>query len=579
MTTATSVAAIDADAVAPDEIRTAVKSLWPHFAMAAVFSGFINLLYLSSPLYLMQVYNRVLVNENVPTLVLLTLMLAIALLTMAVLDAVRAQVLIRCGILLDARLSSRVFDALIVRSSRQGFSRGAQQLRELDDFRTFITGPGIYFAFDLPWIPVYLLLLFFIHPILGTVAAVGAVILFLLAFINEIVTHRPLQASQASAKRSFVFTENILRHADVITAMGMQGAVARHWQRSRTEMLREQAYASDRNAGISSAIRFARLLLQSLMLGTGAWLAIDHSIMPATIFAASIVMGRALVPVEQGVAAWKQFIAAREGYRRVKELLYDFPEAAPRTIIPVARNAIRVEGLEYLVPSRREPVLRDLSFDLAEGLAIGVVGPSGSGKSTLARLLIGAMQPSSGRLRFGGLDYAQWDPFEFGRQVGYLPQDVGLFAGTVRENIARFGDASIDEIIEAAKLAGIHDMILDLPNQYDTVLGPGGIGLSGGQRQRLALARALLGRPTLLVLDEPNANLDSAGEIALKQALLAFKERGTTIIVVTHRTTVLEVVDALMVLRAGVLEMIGPPDAVYDHLKKSAPEKVAQATS
>lgn len=428
----------------------------------------------------MQVYNRVLVNENVTTLMLLTLMLAIALLTMAVLDVVRAQMLVRCGILLDARLSSRVFDALIVRSSRQGFSRGTQQLRELDDFRTFITGPGIYFAFDLPWIPIYLLLLFFIHPILGAVATIGAVALLGLAFLNELITHAPLQASQNSARRSFVFTENIMRHADVITAMGMQRAVGRHWQRSRTEMLGEQAFASDRNAGISSLIRFARLLLQSLMLGTGAWLAIDHSIMPATIFAASIVMGRALVSVEQGVSAWKQFTAAREGYRRVRDLLAEFPVEAPRTIVPAVRSEIRVDGLEYTIPSRPEPILRDLSFE--KGLAVGVVGPSGSGKTTLARLLIGAMRPSRGRLRFGGLDYAQWDPFEFGRQVGYLPQDVGLFTGTVRENIARFGDASVGEIIEAAKLAGIHEMILYLPKQYDTMLGPGGVGLSGGQR-------------------------------------------------------------------------------------------------
>ena len=571
-----SVDAIDDDVIAPNEIKQAARSLWTHFAMAGAFSGFINLLYLSSPIYLMQVYNRVLVNENVPTLILLTVMLTVALLTMAVLDAVRAQILIRCGVLLDDKLSSRVFDALIVRSARQGFSRGTQQLRELDDFRTFVTGPGIYFAYDLPWVPLYLLLLFFIHPILGAVATIGAVLLFALAFLNEIFTHGPLQSSQASAKQSFVFTDNILRHADVITAMGMQGAVARHWQRSRAGMLQEQAYASDRNANISSVIRFARLLLQSLMLGTGAWLAIDHSIMPATIFAASIVMGRALVPVEQGVAAWKQFIAAREGYRRVRDLLAEFPEPPRRTIVPVARNAIRVDGLEYTIAARRQPILRNISFEIPEGLAIGVVGPSGSGKSTLARLLIGAMQPTGGSLRLGGLDYSQWDPAEFGRQVGYLPQDVGLFAGTVRQNIARFGDASIAEIIGAAKLAGIHDMILDLPDQYDTMLGPGGIGLSGGQRQRLALARALLGRPALLVLDEPNANLDTAGEIALKQALLAFKERGTTIVVVTHRTTVLEAVDMLMVLRAGQLEMIGPPDAVYEHLKESAAEKVAK---
>jgi ATP-binding cassette subfamily C exporter for protease/lipase/ATP-binding cassette subfamily C protein EexD len=552
------------------EIRNALRSLRPHFAMAGIFSSCINLLYLSSPLYLMQVYNRVLVNENITTLILLTLVLAVALLAMALLDTIRAQILIRCGIRLDQMLAARVFQSLIVKSAKQGFSGGAQRLRELDNFRTFITGPGIYFAFDLPWIPLYLLILFFIHPILGVVATLGAAVLLGLAFINEFSTRGPLKKAEASASQSFVFTENIVRHADVVMAMGMRNAVERHWQTSRIGMLNEQAFASDKNAAISSTIRFARLLLQSVMLGTGAWLAIDHSIMPATIFAASIIMGRALVPVEQGVATWKQFIAAREGYNRVRELLADHPDSAPRTIVPAAHNAVGANEIEFSIAARREPILKNLSFELNGGQAIGIVGPSGSGKSTLARLLIGAAAPSKGTLRFGGLEYAQWDQSEFGRLVGYLPQDVGLFAGTVRENIARFGNASIDEIIAAAKLAGIHDMILDLPQQYDTMLGSGGVGLSGGQRQRLGLARALLGAPSLLVLDEPNANLDTAGEEALKRALLAFKERGATIIVITHRTTVLEVVDALMVLRRGQLEMIGPPDAVYDHLKQTS---------
>jgi ATP-binding cassette subfamily C exporter for protease/lipase len=565
-------AAVPAAAGAPamDEVNTALKSQWRHFAMAGVFSSCINLLYLSSPVYLMQVYNRVLVNENLTTLFLLTIILALALLTMAALDAVRAQILIRCGIRLDAILSGRVFEALILRSARQGFSRGAERLRELDDFRTFITGPGVHFLFDVPWIPIYLLLLFFIHPVLGAVATLGAAFLLGLAVLNEVITRGPLSVAETSAKRSFVFTENIVRHADVVMAMGMRQAVERQWQASRSTMLHEQARASDKNAAISSVTRFARLFLQSLLLGTGAWLAIDHDIMPATIFAASIIMGRALVPVEQAVATWKHFVAARQGYRHVRELLADFPMSGPRTIVPASEHALRASGIEYRLPSRKQPLLRDLSFELGEGQAVGVVGPSGSGKSTLARLLVGAITPSDGSLRLGGLDYSHWDPQHFGRQVGYLPQDVGLFAGTVRENIARFGDASTEEITEAAKLAGVHQMILDLPQQYDTVLGPDGVGLSGGQRQRLGLARALLGNPPLLILDEPNANLDTAGEEALKGALLAFKAQGTTIVVITHRTTVLEVVDVLMVLRAGTLEMMGPPQAVYDHLKSAA---------
>jgi ATP-binding cassette subfamily C exporter for protease/lipase len=534
-----------------DDVRQALVALWPHFLWAGLFSSGINLLYLSSPLYLMQVYNRVLLNENVSTLVLLTLILAIALLTMAALDAVRSCVLIRCGIRLDMELSARVFEALVVHSAQRGASRGAQQLRNLDQFRTFVTGPGIYFAFDLPWIPIYLMLLFFIHPLLGIVATIGAILLLGLAGLNEVMTREPMKQAEAAGNQSYVFTETILRHADVIRAMGMQ-------------------QASDKNAVMTSSIRFFRLLLQSLMLGTGAWLAIDHAITPATIFAASIVMGRALVPVEQAVGTWKQFIGAREAYAEVRELLGEIDLTPPHTIVPRTRNTIEVRELRCLLPARKEPVIKDLTFELGGGQALGIVGPSGSGKSTLARLLVGAIAPADGRLRFGGLDYSHWDPLEFGRHVGYLPQDVGLFAGTVRENIARFGDASTEEIIDAAKRAGIHEMVLDLPKQYDTRLGPGGVGLSGGQRQRLALARALLGRPPLLVLDEPNANLDAPGEEALKIALLQAKSEGATVIVITHRTTILDIVDVMMVLRGGVLDMLGPPGEVYHALQQAA---------
>jgi PrtD family type I secretion system ABC transporter len=543
-----------------NEITAALLSLRLHFIIVGVFSSMINVLYLSSPLYLMQVYNRVLVSESIPTLVLLTLILVVALGVMGILDAARAQVLVRCGILLDQKLSGRVFSALIQKSSRQGFSLGAQPLRELDDFRTFITGPGIYFAFDLPWIPLYLGLLYLIHPILGVVATVGAVILLALAFVNEAVTKQPMEDARVASRRSFSFTDNIMQHADVIRAMGMQHAVESHWQGSRAKMLLQQAFASDRNALISATIRFARLLLQALMLGTGAWLAIDHTIMPATIFAASIIMGRALVPVEQSVAAWKQAAAARSGYIRVRDILKENPAANLNTIVPINQTALEVKELTYRVAGRPKPVLDAISFRIGEGEALGVVGPSGSGKSTLAKLLIGALQPSGGEIWFGGLNYDHWDPTEFGRLTGYLPQDVGLFAGTVRENISRFGDAPVEQVIEAATLAGIHEMILGLPKQYDTMLGPGGLGLSGGQRQRIGLARAVLGRPRLLVLDEPNAHLDVAGESALSKALFVLKAQGTAIVVVTHQPSILGVVDTVLVLKSGKIERLGSPE-------------------
>lgn len=551
-----------------DEIKQQLKGLAPHFAMAGLFSGAINLLYLSSPLYLMQIYNRVLISENVTTLVLLTLILLVALVTMAFLDALRAQVLIRCGMRLDGYLSQRIFGALIVKSARDGFSRGSQRLRQFDQFRSFITGPGIHFAFDLPWIPVYLLLLFFIHPILGAVATAGAASLLGLALLNEKLTRPALKVSEQSGNRSYAFSENILRHSDVVLAMGMQPAIERQWRGNRDTMLTRQAFASDRNAVVSSTIRFARLLLQALMLGTGAWLAIDGIIMPATIFASSIILGRALVPVEQGVATWKQFSEAREGYRQVRALLEEVPRQGDRTVVPNAPNTVDAEGLGFRIGARRKPILHDVSFRIPAGQAVGIVGPSGSGKSTLARLLIGAIEPSEGRLRYGGMDCMKWDRRALGSQIGYLPQDVGLFAGTVRENIARFGDASIEEITVAAKAAGIHDMIMELPQHYDTELGPGGVGLSGGQRQRLGLARALLRNPAFLVLDEPNANLDTAGEESLRRALARLKQSGTTIVLVTHRTTILEVVDKLMFIREGRLEICDEPDAVYDHIRE-----------
>lgn len=559
-----------------NELTAAVKAQAPHFIVAGIFSGAINLLYLSSPLYLTQIYNRVLVSENVTTLVVLTLILLCALLTMGALDAIRAQLLIRAGMKLDDAMAGRVFDSLIRKSAWMGFSNSGHALRQLDQFRTFITGPGIYFAFDLPWIPLYLLLLFVIHPVLGIVSTVGAAVLLILAIVNERITRPSLDTAERSGNKAYGFTENILRHGDVVVAMGMQPAIQRHWSRNRDTMLLHQGVASDRNAVVSSGIRFARLLLQALMLGAGAYLAIGGSIQPATIFAASIIMGRALVPVEQGVAAWKQFNEARVSFRKVSGLLAELPPTAERTIVPAESNSLTAKSVTYQLANRRKAILSDINFAVKPGEAVGIVGPSGSGKSTLVKLIIGALPPSSGKLAFGGLDYSNWDPTVFGSRIGYLPQDVGLFAGSVRENIARFGDAPLETVIEAAKTAGIHQMILDLPQQYDTELGPEGVGLSGGQRQRLGLARALLGKPDMLVLDEPNANLDAAGEAGLRDAVIRLKDQGTTILLVTHRTTVLEAVDRMMFVREGRLEIFAPSAEVYQHIQeKVVPEMQA----
>jgi ATP-binding cassette, subfamily C, bacterial exporter for protease/lipase len=560
-------------------LKQALRALYPQFAMAGLFSGVINLLYLSSPLYLMQIYNRVLVSENITTLLLLTLVLLLALITMGILDSMRAKLLIRTGFQLDEAVSARVFRALMVKSAQQGFSRGAHEMRQLDQFRSFITGPGVHFAFDLPWIPVYLLLLFLIDPVLGIIATVGAIGLFGLALMNERFTRPSLSEAEDAGNRSYGFTENLLRHADVVVAMGMQPAIENRWSINRDTMLTRQAFASDRNAVISAGIRFARLVLQALMLGTGALLVINGTILPATIFAASIIMGRALVPVEQGVGAWKQFSEARNAFDHVSTLLADVPHSNVETIIPKAGNALNAEGVSYRFPGAKKLVLRDVKFSIPAGCAVGIVGPSGSGKSTLSRLLVGAIRPDNGTIKYGDIDLNKWDNSAFGRQMGYLPQDVGLFAGTVRENIARFGEPPIEQIVGAARVAGIHDMIMDLPKQYDTELGPGGVGLSGGQRQRLGLARALLGAPSLLILDEPKANLDAAGEEGLRGALVALKEHGSTIVVVTHRPTVLDVMDRLIFMREGTVETMGKPDEVYAYIKTNVAEATVPRTA
>jgi ATP-binding cassette, subfamily C, bacterial exporter for protease/lipase len=552
------------------EIGHALFALRRHFIFAAVFTGAINLLYLSSPLYLMQVYNRVLVTGSVTTLLLLTFMLAIALLTMATVDAFRARLLARCGLKLDSRLSGLIFDALIQRSARSGATKTAHDLRLFDQFRGFITGPAICIAFDTPWIPLYLLLLFIIHPLLGLVAAFGCLLLLGMAALNEWLTRDMAQLAETASNQSYAFTDNLLQHADVLEAMGMQDAVRKHWGISRRQMMANLLQGADQNGLMAAMTRFTRLMLQSIMLGTGAWLAIDHEIQPATIFAASIIMGRALVPVEQAVYIWKQFISARSGFAVIQNLLSQEPAKPAHICMMTGGDMVKAYNLVFSLPDRPEPVINNMSFTLGKGRVVGLIGPSGSGKSTLARLIVGALLPQAGGIALDGIARAHWTPELMRQKIGYLPQNIGLLAGTVRDNIARFSEASAEDTVNAARKAGVHDFIMTLPRHYDTVLGPNGVGLSGGQQQRIALARTLMGTPSLVVLDEPNANLDKAGEEALRQAIMTLKSLGVTTLLVTHRAPILELADDLMVVRDGKLDIFGTPQEVSDAIKSGA---------
>jgi ATP-binding cassette subfamily C protein len=541
-----------------DELKQAVTACLPQFGAAALFSFCINLLYLGSPLYMLQVYDRVLASGSRYTLVMLTVALVLALAAMAALDAIRARVLVRCGVGFDARLSTRLMTALIDRGARSGGVRRAELLRDLDQLRQLLAGPAVHALFDLPWLPIYVAILCLLHPVLGLIALAGALGLLALAALNELVTGRTLRRANDAASRSYGVTDAALRNAEVIQAMGMQAGLLARWRQDRDEMLFCQAVASDRNATVTALTKFTRLLLQSLILGAGAWLALDRAVTPGVIFAGSLLMGRALAPIEQLVGAWKLLVSARQSYRRVRELLIAEPDRAPAMALPPPHGRLSVERLVYAPPGSDRPLLKGIAFELAEGQGLGLIGPSASGKSTLARLLVGAWRPTLGHVRLDGADIHEWSRADVGRHVGYLPQDIELFAGTVRDNIARFTDAAPAEIVAAARQAGIHEMILRLPAGYETEIGEGGAALSGGQRQRIALARALLGAPRLLVLDEPNANLDADGEQALARTLAELKAAGTTLVVIAHRPAVLATVDQILVLRDGAVEALGP---------------------
>jgi PrtD family type I secretion system ABC transporter len=564
-----------------DPLKQALAACLPHFGAAALFSCGINLLYLSSPLYMLQVYDRVMSSGSHYTLIMLTVALALALVTMAALDMIRARVLVRCGVAFDARLSVRLMTALIDRGVYGGGTRHAQLLRDLDSLRQFLTGSAVHAVFDLPWMPIYVAILCLLHPVLGLVALAGSVVLLALAAINEMVTGRPLRRANEAALRSYGFTDAALRNAEVIQAMGMQPGLLGRWDGDRREMLGCQAAASDRNAGVTALIKLCRLFLQSLILGIGAWLAIDRAITPGVIFAGSLLMGRSLAPIEQVVGAWKQFVAARQAYRRVRNLMIAEPGRGFGMQLPRPQGRLSVERLVFAPPGADKPLLKGISFDLPAGQGLGLIGPSAAGKSTLARLLVGAWKPNMGHVRLDGADVYDWNRIDFGRHVGYLPQDIELFAGTVRDNIARFQDAAPADIVAAAQKAGIHEMVLRLPDGYETEIGDGGTALSGGQRQRIALARALFGAPRLLVLDEPNANLDADGELALAQTLAELKADGTTIVVIAHRPAVLGSVDKILVLRDGAVEAFGPRAEIVARLgalpQSHAPRPVALA--
>lgn len=551
----------------------AKRAVW----MVAIFSLFANMLMLTVPIFMLQMYDRVIPSRNTDTLLFLGLMAAVALGVMAALEGVRGRIMVRLGTWVDRELSGPLLAGGMNDALRTGGSRGAQGLRDLASIRSFLTGSGIFPLFDFPWVFIFIPIIFLMHPMLGWIALIGAILVFAFAIANDVMNRADLKKAGAESMRSLYRADSVVRNADVIAAMGMMPDIVRRWSQGNDVGLGYTTKAGERAGLISAAAKYVRLLLQILMLGTGAWLVTEHVITGGAMIAASIILGRALAPVEQSISAYRGFVSAWSSWGNITQLLERTPNVGEGMTLPKPEGRLDVEGVTFVPAGGREPIIRQVTFSLEPGEVLGLIGASAAGKTTLARLLVGSWTPNVGNVRLDSADVSAWEAIDRGRHVGYLPQDVELFDGTVRENIARLQNADDAEIVEAAKLAGVHETILRLPDGYDTQIGEGGAKLSGGQRQRIALARAVFGDPRLVVLDEPNASLDSEGETALLEAIDRLKDRGTTLVVIAHRPSILAHVDKLMVMRFGRVEMFGPREEILAKVTPAPRIAAAQA--
>lgn len=558
-----------------NEVAKAIRATSGSFRSVGAFSAVINLLALTPSLYMMQVYDRVLASQNETTLLMLTLLVIGLFVLSSLLESARTFVLVRVGNQIDMRLNQRVYNAAFELNLKQGGAGGAAQaLRDLTSVRQFITGNGSLAFFDVPWIPIYMFVLYLLHPLLFAMAMAGALISTALTYFNDKYTREPIGEANKLAISSGATADSNLRNAEVIEAMGMLGSLRRRWLTEHLKFLHLQSIASDQAALWMHASKYFRMFLQSAALGLGAYLVLEQQMSPGMMIAASILVGKALGPIDQLIGAWKGFTTTKVSYERLVKLLDQFPPKKFGLELPAPEPKVLLEKVVCVPPGSKVLTLKDVSINIAAGSVVGIIGPSGAGKSSLVRVIAGIWKPAAGTVRLDNADLSQWDRDLLGPHIGYLPQDIELFAGSVAENIARFGEVDSTKVIQAAQAAGVHEMILQLPNGYDTVLGTAGLGLSGGQRQRIALARALYGAPRLLILDEPNSNLDDAGEASLVQSIAQQKAAGNTVIVVTHRTHLLKVTDGLVLMQDGAVKSVGPTQQVLAQL---APKPVQSA--
>ncbi len=544
------------------ELTATLWSFRREFAVVMIFSMVVNILMLTPTLYMLQVFDRVMSSRSEMTLYALTLVMLFLFAVMGFAEWARSRLLVRAGVRLDQQLNSRVFNASFEAYLNQLEHNPVQAFSDLTNVRQFLTGNGLFAFMDAPWIPIYMVVLYLLHPMLCALALVFAALTVGMTFLSHRLTYLPLEQSSEAGVEANTYVHSKLRNAEVIESMGMLGDLRRLWMTRHHYHLKLSSRAQDLGHRMQALTKFLNYSQQSLVLGAGALLVIDGQLTAGAMIAANVLMARALQPLGLMVSTWKSFLAARTAFTRLEALLAKHPERDARVVHPAPQGEMRIENLTATAPGRALPILRGLSAAFPAGEVIAVVGPSGSGKSTLARALVGIWPHVEGKVLLDGESIQSWDRDELGPYLGYLPQDIELFDGTIAENIARFGPVDPEKVIRAAERAGVHDMILHFPRGYDTTMGEAGNLLSGGQRQRIGLARAMYGDPSVIVLDEPNANLDDVGEAALVKAVQDLKNQGRTVFLITHRMNIIGVADRILVMHDGAIQLYGTRDEV-----------------
>ena len=569
------------DEVEESELKQTIIKAKKSIFMAGLFSMFINVLMLVPPLYMLQLYDRVLTSRSESTLYMLTLIVIVLFVTMGLLEVVRSRVLVKFGNRFANILSNRIFESTFELANKKPEAASSRLMGDFTQLRQFLTGNGLFAFFDAPWIPIYIIVLFLFHPYFGFFAIFAAIILVAITFLNEYTTKEKMDNANTLNRDSMMQLEANIRNAEVINAMGMKTNVRKKWEEKYFGFLNAQNDASNKAGIWSNLSKTLRMFFQSMILGLGAYLAVNMELSAGMMIAGSIIMGRALAPLDLMIATWKGFSGARMSYKRIDQLLKDFPKNKEYMELPAPKGFISVEGVYAKPPASNKYTLENLNFSINKGDILGVIGASAAGKSTLARIILGVWPVQIGTVRIDGADISQWDREHLGKYIGYLPQDIELFSGTISENIARFNEVDSQKVIEAAMKAGVHDMILRLPEGYDTPIGTAGTVLSGGQRQRIGLARAIYDNPVFVVLDEPNSNLDEQGELALLKTVEELKKSGTTVVIITHRPNILKVTNKILIMNTGKVERYASTEEILGAVAKQnqaaqAPQRPAQ---